>query len=681
MHSCSYAMRAAMILSLVVIPTMTHAQDLTVLGPGADQTAPEKIVYAYLQQLAYAAFERRTAAYEELKTREQLTAHQERMRQFFIDSIGGFPRRTPLKPQIVGKMSREDYRIEKVIFESQPRHYVTGVMYLPTAKPPYPGVLVPCGHSANGKASEPYQRASILLAKNGLAAFCYDPIGQGERYQILSDEGKRKYGSTTEHTLVGIGCILLGTNTARYRIYDGMRAIDYMLSRGDIDPKRIGCTGNSGGGTLTSYLMALDERITCAAPGCYLTTLHRLIDTRGPQDAEQNIHGQIAFGMDHADYIMMRAPKPTLMCVATHDYFDIGGAWDTYRQAKRFYGRLGFAERVDLVETDAQHGFSTDLRVGMVRWMRRWLLGIDDAITESEFGIFTDEELQCTPKGQVMLADGARSVFDLNTDMEERLARERRSFWKQTPKAEALQRVRDIAGVRRLADIPDCKQEQVGVVERDGYRIEKLVLRPEHGMPLPALAFAPPRSNDDAYLYLHEGAKEADAGDGGPIERLVRAGHLVLAVDLPGIGETRSGKPGGQFGSEFKTYFLAYHLGKSFVGMRTEDILACARFLTTYRKRTNPYRVHLTAIGEAGPPALHAAALEPQAFASLTLRRSVVSWSNVVHTPETRNQLVNAVHGALRVYDLPDLLATLPEGQVTVEEPLDAAGQPAASTT
>jgi dienelactone hydrolase len=549
-------------------------------------------------------------------------------------------------------------------------------MYLPKGKPPFPGVLVPCGHSANGKASEAYQRASILLAKNGLAALCYDPIGQGERYQILNDEGKRKHGSTTEHTLVGIGCILLGTNTARYRIYDGMRAIDYMLSRDDIDPKRIGCTGNSGGGTLTSYLMALDQRIVCAAPSCYLTNLHRLIDTRGPQDAEQNIHGQIAFGMDHGDYVMMRAPKPTLMCVATRDFFDIDGAWATFREAKRFYTRLGFAERVDLIETDAKHGFSTQLREGMVRWMRRWLLGIDDAITEPEFEVFTDEDLQCTPDGQVMLLEGARSVPDLSADIDKRLARERSKLWKNTPRADALQNVRDTAGVRRLADIPECKLEKLGEVEREAYRIEKVVLRPHDGIPLPALAFLPPRSNDDAYLYLHEGGKEADAGEGGAIEELVRQGHVVLAVDLPAIGETRSGKPGGLFGSEFKTYFLAYHLGKSFVGMRTEDILASARVLREYRKRANPYRIHLIAVGEPGPAALHAAALEPEMFASLTLRRSLVSWTNVVHTPETRNQLVNAVHGALRVYDLPDLLATLPEDSVTIEEPVDAAGEP-----
>ena len=83
---------------------------------------------------------------------------------------------------------------------------------------------------------------------------CYDPIGQGERSQILKEDGTPKHGSTTEHSLVGVGAILLGINTAQYRTYDGIRGIDYLVSRPDIDAKRIGCTGCSGGGTLTSLL-------------------------------------------------------------------------------------------------------------------------------------------------------------------------------------------------------------------------------------------------------------------------------------------------------------------------------------------------------------------------------------------------------------------------------------------
>src|SRR5206468_8526089 len=128
-------------------------------------------------------------------------------------------------------------------------------------------------------------RACILMAKNGLAVLCYDPIGQGERLQLI-DENKKPgiKGSTSEHTMIGVGALLVGQSTAGYRIWDGIRSIDYLVSRPEIDPMKIGCTGNSGGGTLTAYLMALDDRIVCAAPSCYIPSLERLFATIGPQD-------------------------------------------------------------------------------------------------------------------------------------------------------------------------------------------------------------------------------------------------------------------------------------------------------------------------------------------------------------------------------------------------------------
>src|SRR5579864_591793 len=346
---------------------------------------PQKMLYAYLQAEAQKHFDARRKAVEAIDGHEALRRRQEDLRAKFLAALGAFPERTPLNARVVGQNRCDGYRVERVLFESRPGHHVTGVLYLPESESPYPGVLVPCGHNANGKASEPYQRISILLAKNGLAAFCYDPIGQGERVQLLDAHGKPALpGSTTEHTMAGIGAMLVGRQLAHYRIWDGLRALDYLASRPEIDPKRLGCTGNSGGGTMTAYLMALDDRIAAAAPSCYITSLERLFATIGPQDAEQNITGQVAFGMEHADYVTMRAPKPTLICTATHDFFDIGGAWTSFREAKLLYGLLGHGERVDLFEYNDKHGFSRPRRQAAMRWMRRWLLHKDDAPTEGE---------------------------------------------------------------------------------------------------------------------------------------------------------------------------------------------------------------------------------------------------------------------------------------------------------
>ena len=114
----------------------------------------------------------------------------------------------------------------------------------------------------------------------------------------------------------------------------------------------------------------------------FITTTRIKNDRPGPGDAEQNIFAQTKHDIDHPDFILMRAPQPTLILAATQDFVPIEGSWIAYRQAKRIYARLGLPERVDLVETDDKHGYNSELRVAMVRWMRRWLLSVDDAITE-----------------------------------------------------------------------------------------------------------------------------------------------------------------------------------------------------------------------------------------------------------------------------------------------------------
>jgi len=670
----------ALILCLVFPLSMGWADELTVLDGHTGDVPPAEMMTRYLIKQACAALECRAAAYEQVETKEDCGAYQKRLKDFFARQLGEWPERTPLNARVVARETREGVRLEKVIYESRPGFFVTALLFLPVSAPPYPGVLVPCGHSANGKASEAYQRACIFLAKQGIAALIYDPIGQGERFQTLTEAGKGDIGGTVEHTLVGVGAILVGMNTATFRIWDGMRGIDYLLEREEIDPERIGCTGNSGGGTLTSYLMALDPRIKAAAPSCYLTSFRRLLETIGPQDAEQNIYGQVAFGMDHADYMIMHAPNPVLLCCATKDFFDISGTWASFREAKRFYTRMGCSERVDIIENDAEHGFNELQRTAMVRWMRRWLSGIDDAVTEAPCTVLTDEEAQCTPGGQVLLLDGARSVWDLLADRETHLAAERKAFWANTHREKVMDAVRGIAGIRPLSELPEPEVVEGEQVRRDGYRIRKLVLKPEEGVFLPGLLFAPHTASGEPVLYLHGEGKQVDATVDGPISRLVKEGRTVFAVDLRGIGETES-STGGKgwepyFASDWPDFFRAYLLGKSYVGMRAEDVLVCARFLANYRTKDAASAVHVVGIGEAAVPALHAAALEPDLFESVRLDQMVTSWADVVRTPRSRNQLINSVHGALAVYDLPDLVRLLPADKVSITNPLTPEGKP-----
>ena len=665
-----------MCLSLLINAVTLADENLQVLSGTINGVKASDMMNHYLRRQAQQQFEDWKAQYEQRKTPEQIAEYQKRLRSKFLEAIGDLPQRTPLNPRITGVVHRNGYKVEKVIFESQPKHYVSAVLFLPDSdehKTPYPGVLVPCGHSRNAKAYESYQTMGALLALNGMAALVFDPIDQGERNQMLSQ--LPNLWGTRAHTMLGVGSILLGRNTAWFEIWDGMRGIDYLQSRPEVDPKRIGCTGNSGGGTQTSYLMALDDRIIAAAPSCYITSFDRLLSTIGPQDAEQNIFGQLAFGMDHADYLMMRAPTPIIICAATRDFFDIKGTWDSFRYAKRLYSRMGFAERIDLLENDASHNYNQQQRQSVVRWMARWLLKKDEPITEPAIELLSEEEIKCTPNGQVMLLKGARSTYDLNRDFEKELAKRRRKLWKTTTRTEMLNQVRKIAGIRKLTNIPEVRVERLGVVERSDYKIEKLILKLENDIYLPALKFLPGQiRSEGTVLYVHENGKDKDAGPGGPIEKLVKAGRSVLAVDLRGTGETQQTKQkklGEATGFDWKNVYKAYLLGRSYVGMRAEDILVCARFL----RQQQDGRVDLVAVGHVSVPALHAAALESEMFESIKLVRGLVSWSNVIELGRSQNQLVNTVHGALTVYDLPNLAATL-GAKLTIEEPLNALDEP-----
>lgn len=661
--------RSILTLGLVALLTSgLFADDLTVLTPELAGGPPRQMLTRHLKRLAVEALERRKTAYEQLKTVEESVAWQQRLRKEFVEHLGGFPERTPLNSRVVGMLEGDRYRMEKIIFESQPRHFVTAVLYLPTvAELPFPVVVMPCGHTSTGKTEN--QLAGVFLAQNGVACLCYDPIGQGERYQFLDPAGTPRFRPTVEHTILGTGSIPLGRGTATYRIWDGMRAIDYIASRSDIDPARIGVSGCSGGGTLTSYLMALDDRVACAAPSCYITSFERLLNTIGPQDAEQNIHGQIAFGMDHADYVLMRAPRPTLILASTQDFFDIQGTWDAFRQAKRFYTRLGAGERISLIETDAKHGYPKQQREAMLHWMRRWMAGEDKPVTELGITPRPASDFVCTPKGQVMLLEGARSVVDLNIELNDQLAAQRRKVWEGTDHQAALTEVRRIAGIRHLADLPQAKVIPIGKLERTGYRIEKLCMEVEPGIRLPGLLFRPEKPSGRRYLSVHGSGKHADTQPDGPIEKLVRAGHVVLAVDLRGVGEIGT-DGGGQWGGDWNDFFISFLLGKSMVSMRADDVLSCARFLSEWDKPEQPVRVDVVATGVVGPSALHAVALETSLFDSLTLQSSLPAWSDVVRHPDVPGQLVNTVHGALGTYDLPDLVRSIPPGKVKVVDSL-----------
>ena len=357
----------------------------------------------------------------------------------------------------------------------------------------------------------------------------------------------------------------------------------------------------------------------------------------------------------------MPAPVPVLICAATLDYIDPIGTWETFRYAKRLYTRMGFSERIDILENFAGHNYNQTQREGVVRWMSRWLLGKDRPITEPPIVPLSEKEYLCTAKGQVMLIPGARSLYDLNDQYENDLARRRAAAWAGGNRAALMDQVRRLAGIRKLADLPAPKVELVGTVTWCGSKVEKLLIKPEEGISLPALWFSPENTSlGRAVVYVRSDGKACDPAS---CQIWAKAGEAVLAVDLRGTGQTQHSGNTGVYdfgGPEYQNGYSAYLLGRSYVGMRAEDVLVCARYAARRVAGGREGSVRLEAVGNVGIPALHAAALEPNLFAKIKLANTLGSWKSVVHRHALDwGQSPNLVHDALEFYDLPDLVGSL----------------------
>jgi cephalosporin-C deacetylase-like acetyl esterase len=652
-----------------------------VVKAGEDpQKQLDEMMHRELLEQTRRLFEERRKAIAAIKTPQDVLNRQKVLREFFWRSLGDLPERTPLNPRVVGTLPRDGYRVEKVIFESRPNHHVTANLYVPDRKPPFPGVLLPCGHSDNGKAYASYQRMAILLARNGMAVFCFDPIGQGERDQLLDTRGKPVVRGTTEHTMEGIGALLVGRQLASYRIWDGIRALDYLAGRPEVDPSRLGCTGNSGGGTMTAYLMALDDRISVAAPSCFITSLERLFTTIGPQDAEQHISGQVAAGMEHADYATLRAPKPTLLVVGTRDYFDIQGSWDTYREVKLIYGRLGFGERVDLFESDEQHGFTQPRRIATARWMRRWLLKQDDAVNEPDFPVATDAELQCTRTGQVLTDFQGLSVFDLNRRREQELRIVREKVLSLQSSDTFASTAASRLGLDRFTP------RRVPIRIENGTSANSLVFEFGPGISVPALEVPKKAGANPGPTHVLIGPGWREKLDSGTLGEITGTAGSIVVIDPRGMGWTAAPpgdkSPGSPFGRDWTDAFLAMSVNRPLLGQRVARLLDLLETLHEQPGGERAAGFHVVGSGPAGLVALHAALLDGRGLIKkVTLHRSLISWSDVVQNGLSRDQLASVVPGILESYDLPDLAARLAQRALSILEPVDALGVPVSQKT
>ena len=330
-------------------------------------------ITSYLQyqtDLAWREDGERMRVWEGIRTEPDLLSIQKEISQKLLTMLGGLPTtRTPLHPRVTGRIAMDGFHIEKLIFESLPGVYVTALLYVPDDsngdKPTkHPAILVPAGHAENGKAH--YQTLCQRLVQRGYVVISWDPVGQGERSQFWNAKaGKSRYNRIcAEHAVLGNLAYLAGTNLARWEIWDGLRAFDYLLTRSEVDPERINITGTSGGGFQAMHIAALEPRIKVAAISCYITSLpmriHNRIFKDPDSDPEQDLYGMISNGVDNAGLLLLMYPRPVLVAAATLDFFPIEGTHKTFHEVSTLYSRFGHADRIAMAEGYHGHQYSDE---------------------------------------------------------------------------------------------------------------------------------------------------------------------------------------------------------------------------------------------------------------------------------------------------------------------------------
>lgn len=611
---------------------------------------------------------RRLAKFDALGSKAEAEAHVRSVRERIASCFGPLPEKTPLNARITGRFERDAYRVENVIFESRPNFLVSANLYLPKGlKRAAPGVVGTCGHSANGKAAESYQSFAQGLARQGYIVLLYDPIGQGERLQYVDAQFKGLLGGgTREHLQAGNQQFLVNEFIGSWRAWDGIRALDYLLTRDEVDPNHIGVTGNSGGGTMTTWLCGLEQRWSMAAPSCFVTTFRRNLENELPADTEQCPPRVIAEGLDHEDFIAAMAPKPVIILAKEKDYFDVRGAEEAYARLKRLWRLLGAEKNLALFIGPTPHGFSQENREAMYGWFNR-ATGLSNNSKEPNLTIETDRTLACAPNGQVASL-GSKPIFEFTAEKAKTLASARpeisgRQLRSSIHRALRLEE-RNAAPYARILrprnqrNYPKPYATCYAVETEPGIQALLYRLADEQ------LLSRPPREKRHAVLYLAHHSADREMRE-EPMVRELIAGEpeaVFFACDVRGVGESQpdTTRPAGFLTPYGSDYFYAIHslmLRQPYAGRKTHDALAVIDWL----KKHGHEEIHLAAKGWGTLPAMFAAALSP-AVQKLTLKGAPESYRQIAETKFYDWPLSSFVPGVLESFDLPDIRREIGSG-------------------
>jgi dienelactone hydrolase len=622
-------------------------EDITVLKEPADT-----MMRSYLTHIVDKQFAVRDSLLSTLKSARDWDMRAQTIRDSMISWTGPFPERAPLNARVTGRLERGDYVIEKILFESRPDYLVSANLYLPKNIPGLrPAHLNVIGHAQDGKANERYQRMSIAQVKNGFIVLTIDQLGQGER------------GLLSAHRNVGAQAFISGTHVYNFMVWDAIRAVDYLVSRPEVDAEKICITGSSGGGMMTTYLLPFEDRIAVAVPTCNPNTWSHRVHANLATDHEQVFFGAFAGNIDpRGDPLFAHVPGPMLLNTTTDDGLNPPrGVWELSTWLYKSYSAHGVPEKFTTSMVRAGHAYNREPREITYAWMLRWTGNDASGFWEADAPLEKEEDLWAATGGSVFNEPGSRRAQELVFDY----LREHKAGWEAVRTADAVKDHKmEMAGLiekvlnTSLDDISvkhDIKETRsVGDIN-----IRSYILEPEAGIILPGVLLESKRNipDQDVILYMNEKGKTEIIQEMDIVKGILNKGYRIFAVDLRGMGETSP---------DMARKFWDFLAGKPIFGQRVRDVLTITEWLKG--PEVEARNIKLWGTGMCSLYGAFAGVIDDD-ISGFILEEPLISFESVVQVKVPGYNHEVLLPGILEKFDMPQVYQALCPRPVSVINP------------
>ncbi len=591
-------------------------------------------------------------------TKAEWEQTRSKLRANLLQAWGGFPETAcPLEPRSLGEIKREGYRVEKVVFQTLPGVWMTANAYVPDKAGRLPAILHVHGHWAGAKQDPVVQSRCIGCAKLGFFVLCVDAFGAGER-----GVGKKLgeyHGEMTAATLFPVGRPLSGL-----QVYENMRAVDYLRSRKEVDPDRIGVTGASGGGNQTMYAGAFDERLHCVVPTCSVGNYQAYLSAACCMC--EVVPGALRF-TEEGDVLSLAAARGLMVTSATKDafQFSVGEAKKSFERVAAV-AKLFESAQVKHTIIESPHHYNQPMREAMYGWMTLHLKGNGDGspIPDPEIKTEDPESLRCYP-GESRPDDYVTIPRFAAAEARQLLAKHVAPGSLDGWKAERAKKVAALETV--LGGMPKPTPLKLINAIDPNDKTQALYFESEPGVPVIGERASNEKPAKLMLLLDLDGHAAYRKPVEGPALELAKksaaAGWTIVRVELRASGKHTP--PGDKIGNapDHNSAEWSLWIGRPLLGQWAWDV---RRMLDAISETDGslPKEIAVVGIGTAGPVALCAAALDERISHVMTLD-SLASY--VTDEPYRGQRLGLMVPGILRdVGDIAHITALIAPRKVTI---------------